>query len=201
MSTLGDRPLVAILRGICPDEVVAVAEALLAAGLRQIEVPLNSPDPFASIARLQAAFGDVAVVGAGTVMRVAEVERLAATGARLCVSPDTCDAVIERAKAAGLTSLPGAFTATEALAAWRLGADGIKLFPMEVLGLAGLKALKAVLPAGWPVVAVGGVTADNLQWFLDAGASGAGFGSWLYAPGRAPAEVAARARAIVQAAS
>lgn len=200
MTDLEPRPLVAILRGIEPDAVLAVGEALIEAGLRSIEVPLNSPAPFASIAKLQAAFGDDATIGAGTVLGVDEVDRLAATGAALCVSPDTNPAVIERAKARGLLSLPGAFTATEAFTAWRHGADGVKLFPMEVLGLTGLKALKAVLPRGWPVVAVGGVTADNLRTFLEAGASGAGFGSWLYAPGRSPAEVAVRARAIVQAA-
>ncbi len=200
MKTLGERPLIAILRGITPVEVLDVAGALVGAGIRVIEVPLNSPEPFASIRRLQTAFGERALIGAGTVLTVKQVQDLAATGAGLCVSPDSAVDVIRAAKAHGLLSLPGAMTPTEAFAARRAGADGIKLFPMEVLGLGGLKAFKAVLPKGWPVVAVGGVTAANLGDYLAAGATGAGFGSWLYRPGDAPADVAAKAQAIVQAA-
>ncbi len=201
MTRLPERPLIAILRGVEPDEVLAVGEALVDAGIGCIEVPTNSPDPFTSIRRLQEAFGHHALIGAGTVVTPQQVETLAATGAGLCVSPDTCPEVIAAAKLRGLVAVPGAMTPSEAFAAWRVGADGIKLFPMEVLGIAGLKAFKAVLPPGWPVVAVGGVTADNLGEWLTAGASGAGFGSWLFRPGTPPAEVAARARAIVQAAA
>jgi 2-dehydro-3-deoxyphosphogalactonate aldolase len=173
---------------------------LIEAGITVIEVPLNSPDPFTSIRQLQATFGSDALIGAGTVLSADDARRLAATGARLCVSPDTAIEVVAAAKASGLTSLPGAMTPSEALTAWRAGADGIKLFPMEVLGATGLKAFKAVLPRGWPVVVVGGITADDLPGWLAAGADGAGFGSWLYRPGRPLAEIRTRARAIVDAA-
>ncbi|MFW5832995.1 MAG: 2-dehydro-3-deoxy-6-phosphogalactonate aldolase [Pseudomonadota bacterium] len=199
-SSLPDRPLIAILRGVGPDEVLAVGEALVEAGITVIEVPLNSPEPFASIARLQTAFASDALIGAGTVLTAEDARRLASTGARLCVSPDTAGEVIAAAKAGGLISLPGAMTPSEAFAAWRAGADGVKLFPMEVLGRAGLQAMKAVLPRNWPVVVVGGVTAEDLSGWFEAGADGAGFGSWLYRPGRPLAEIRARARAIVEAA-
>ncbi|TVQ28969.1 MAG: 2-dehydro-3-deoxy-6-phosphogalactonate aldolase [Geminicoccaceae bacterium] len=197
MTVLPRRPLIAILRGVAPDEVLALGEVLVEAGIEVIEVPLNSPEPLVSIRRLQDAFGARALIGAGTVLAPEQALEVAATGAKLCVSPHVSREVVGAAKLRGLVSLPGAMTPTEAFAAWRAGADGIKLFPLEVLGLGGLKAFKAVLPAGWPVVAVGGVTADDLADVLAAGADGAGFGSWLYRPGRPPAEVAARARAIV----
>ncbi|MEO1090705.1 MAG: 2-dehydro-3-deoxy-6-phosphogalactonate aldolase [Pseudomonadota bacterium] len=200
MRALGERPLVAILRGVAPEEALPVGEALVDAGITIIEVPLNSPEPFVSIERLQRAFGARAIIGAGTVLEEAQVATLAATGASLCVSPDTAPSVIGAAKRAGLLSVPGAFTATEAFAAHRAGADALKLFPTEILGLAGLKALKAVLPRSWPLLVVGGITADNLAEYLNAGAAGAGFGSWLYSPGRSAAEVGVRARAIVDAA-
>jgi 2-dehydro-3-deoxyphosphogalactonate aldolase len=200
MERLLRRPLIAILRGLEPADALPIGEVLIEAGIEIIEVPLNSPEPFVSIRSLQKAFGERALIGAGTVLTPDAVRELATTGGRLCVSPDTCPEVIAAAKAAGLASLPGALSPSEAFAAWRAGASGVKLFPMEALGLAGLRAMRAVLPAGWPVVAVGGVSADNLADFLEAGASGAGFGSWLYRPGRTAAEVRTRARAIVAAA-
>lgn len=193
------RPLVAILRGIAPDEVGAIGQALMEAGITWIEVPLNSPDPLESIAALVARLGDHAVVGAGTVLSVDEVEAVAAMGARLIVSPNMNPEVIRTTKAKGLISLPGVFTATECFAALQAGADGLKLFPADILGPAGLKALKAVLAPGVTTYAVGGVSVDNLPTWLDAGANGFGLGSWLYRPGSSAADVSARAHAIVEA--
>lgn len=198
-SKIADLPLVAILRGLRPEDAEATGAALIDAGFRAIEVPLNSPDPFTSIARLVQRFGDRAVIGAGTVLTVGDVERLAETGAKLMVSPNTDPAVIVAAKAAGLYALPGFFTATEAFAALHAGADGLKLFPAETTTPAHVKALKAVLPPEVPVFAVGGVTPETMTPWIDAGAQGFGLGSALFKPGMAPGAVGDKARAFAAA--
>jgi 2-dehydro-3-deoxyphosphogalactonate aldolase len=193
------RKLIAILRGITPDEVPAITEALIDAGITRIEIPLNSPDPFESIARMVACVEDRAVIGAGTVLDPSEVTRLAEIGAGMVVSPDCNEAVIRAAKAAGLLSYPGVFTATECFAALRAGADGLKLFPAFKLGQDGLSALKAVLPAGTETFAVGGVGPDDFAGWFKAGATGFGMGSNLYKPGASAARVAQDAKQIVSA--
>lgn len=192
-------PLVAILRGIRPDEAEGVVGELVEAGFRLIEVPLNSPKPFDSIAALVRRFGDRALIGAGTVLRVDEVERLAAIGARLSVSPNTDPAVIHAAKAAGLVSLPGAATPSEAFAALAAGADAVKLFPAEALPPEVVKAWRAVLPPGTRLVPVGGIDPARMTPYRAAGADGFGLGSALYRPGQTGAAVRERADAFVQA--
>lgn len=192
-------PLVAILRGIRPDEAVAVGAALIEAGVRMIEVPLNSPDPFASIAALQAEFGGIALIGAGTVLDLAAVEQLALTGARLLVTPNTNPAVIARGVELGLEPMPGFLTPTEAFAALAAGARRIKLFPAIAQGPNYLKALREVLPVACGVWAVGGVGPDNARDWLAAGAEGVAAGGSVYKPGMTAAEVSTRARALVSA--
>lgn len=199
IEVLDDLPLVAILRGLVPEEAVEVGEALVAAGFRTLEVPLNSPRPLESIARLAAALGDRAIVGAGTVLTPAEAHAVADAGGRLMVSPNTDAAVIAAARARHMLALPGVFTPTEAFAALAAGADALKLFPAEIAGPAGLKALRAVLPAGTRVYAVGGVSPETIPAWRAAGASGAGLGSALFTPGRSAAEVGDRAAAFVRA--
>jgi 2-dehydro-3-deoxyphosphogalactonate aldolase len=199
IEILDDLPLVAILRGLVPEEAVEVGEALVGAGFRALEVPLNSPRPLDSIGRLAAALGDRAVVGAGTVLTPAEAHAVADAGGRLMVSPNTDAAVIAAARARHMLALPGVFTPTEAFAALAAGADALKLFPAEIAGPAGLKALRAVLPAGTRVYAVGGVTPETVSAWRAAGASGAGLGSALFTPGRSAAEVGDRAAAFVRA--
>jgi len=192
-------PLVAIIRGITADEVEAVGEAIFAAGIRIIEVPLNSPDPLASIRRLSAAMGDRALVGAGTVLTTECVERVRGAAGRLIVSPNTNTDVIRATAAAELVSAPGYFTPSEAFAAIDAGATALKLFPAEAATPAVVKAQRAVLPKDLPLLIVGGVSAETMGPWLEAGANGFGLGSGLYVPGRSPAEVHARARAYVEA--
>ena len=194
---MSHRNIIAILRGIRPEEVLAVADALIGEGITKIEVPLNSPDAIASVAALAGRFGGVAVIGAGTVLTPADVDRVHAAGGRLIVSPDANPAVIARTKALGLLSYPGVMTPTECFAALGAGADGLKLFPGSLIGPAGLKALRAVLPEGTEVLAVGGAGPENFAEWFAAGASGFGIGTALYRPGDGAGEVAARAREIV----
>jgi len=191
------RPLIAILRGITPTEALPVAGALIEAGVTRIEVPLNSPEPLDSIARMVTAYGSDALIGAGTVLTPGQVRQVAATGARLIVSPNCDPAVIAASKAAGMDSFPGVMTPTEAFAALAAGADGLKLFPGELIGPAGLRAMRAVLPPEVPLFAVGGVSADNMADWHRAGAAGYGIGSALYKPGDSAATVAARARELI----
>ena len=195
----GRLPLVAILRGLEPERAVAVGEVLVEAGFDIIEVPLNSPDPLASIAALVEALGPRALVGAGTVLAEAEVDALAAIGAGLVVSPNGNPAVIRRTAALGMVSLPGVFTPTEMFAAIEAGASGLKLFPAEAASPAVIKAVRAVLPPQVPLFAVGGISAANMGDYLAAGAAGFGIGGSLFKPGKPLADIAADARAIVAA--
>jgi len=196
---LSPLPLVAILRGLQPDEAVATGRAIVDAGFRVLEVPLNSPQPFDSIALLADALGDGVLVGAGTVMSPADVEAVAAAGGRLIVMPHADVAVIRAAKAAGLLCVPGVATPTEAFAALAAGADGLKLFPAEQAAPAVLKAWRAVLPREVPVLPVGGISPDTMAPWIAAGAAGFGIGSALFAPGRPLDDIASRARAFAQA--
>ncbi|MEQ9643496.1 MAG: 2-dehydro-3-deoxy-6-phosphogalactonate aldolase [Alphaproteobacteria bacterium] len=198
-EALARCPLVAILRGIAPDEAVPVARALHEAGFAVVEVPLNSPEPFDSIARIVAALGDEMLVGAGTVMTPAEVERIAAAGGRLIVMPHFDTEVVAAAKGRGLACAPGVATPSEAFAALKAGADALKLFPAQALPPSVLSAWGAVLPAGTLTMPVGGVHAGNLAAYWDAGARGFGIGSNLYKPGKSVAEVAATAAELVDA--
>jgi len=194
---LGDCPLVTIIRGVTPDEVVAIGEAILSAGIHIIEVPLNSPHPFESIDRLGKALGDRALVGAGTVLDTLSVARVKDAGGRLVVAPNTNPQVIAAAVQAGMVAAPGYFTPTEAFTALDAGAQALKLFPAEAATPAVLKAQRAVLPKQVPVLVVGGVQPDNMRPWLDAGANGFGLGSGLYIPGRAADEVHSRALSYV----
>lgn len=189
-------PLVAILRGLRPEEAEAVGEALVTAGIAILEVPLNSPEPFESIRRFAARFGERALVGAGTVTRVEEVAEVARAGGRLMVTPHADPALVRAAKAADLIAVPGFFTPGEAFAQLFAGADALKLFPAEAASPAVLKALLAVLPKGTPVLPVGGIGAGNLAAWQAAGAAGFGIGSALYRPGDTPAQVGERARIL-----
>ncbi len=193
--------LVAILRGIRPDEVEAAGEVLIDAGWRIIEVPLNSPDPLKSIEKLVNRFGDRAVIGAGTVLTPAQVMDVKATGAKLIISPNANLSVIEASIAANMVSLPGVATPTEAFAAIGAGATGIKAFPAEAIPPAIIKAWKAVLPKEIPLLAVGGVTPVNMKAFIEAGANGFGIGGSLYKPGFDTKTIADRAKQFITALS
>ena len=186
---LAECPIVAILRGITPDEVVMVGQALMSAGIRIIEIPLNSPEPLESIYRLAQSVGSDALVGAGTVLTANEVAKVKAAGGQLIVSPNTDLEVITATLEARMVSSPGYFTPTEAFAAIQAGAHAIKLFPAEAASPAVLKAHRAVLPSNFPLLVVGGVTAVDVPAWISAGASGFGLGSALYRPGQ-PAEQA-----------
>lgn len=198
-AALTRLPLVAILRGITPDDAVAVGEALVRAGFTLIEVPLNSPQPCDSIRRLAATLGGRAVVGAGTVLSSQQVAEVAEAGGRLVVMPHADVAVISAAKAAGLWCVPGIATPTEAFAALAAGADALKLFPAELLTPPVLKAMRAVLPRETRVLPVGGITPARMTDFVAAGATGFGLGSALYMPGMDAAAVGDRASAFVEA--
>jgi len=196
---LDPLPLVAILRGLHPDEAPAVGDALVSAGLRILEVPMNSPRPLESIRLLADRYGSERLVGAGTVLDPARVREIADAGGRIVVMPHADVAVIRAAKQAGLYCVPGVATPTEAFAALAAGADALKLFPAEQASPAVLKAWRAVLPTGTAVLPVGGIAPDTMDPWLAAGAAGFGIGSSLYAPGRAADDVGARAQAFAQA--
>ena len=196
-SLLTACPLVAILRGIRPEEADAIGDALVNAGLRIIEVPLNSPDPFNSITRLAQRFGTQALIGAGTVMRPADVDRVAEAGGRLIVTPHADPALVRAAKARGMTAMPGFFTPAEAFSLLDAGADALKLFPAEAGSPPVLKALRAVLPPGTLVLPVGGMDAGTMGAWREAGAAGFGIGSAIYKPGDSAAAVAAKAAVLL----
>jgi len=198
-SSFSQCPLLAILRGIRPEESVGVGEALYAAGIRLIEVPLNSPDPLDSIARLARHFGERAVVGAGTVLQTADVARVREAGGRMIVSPNTNPQVIRTAVEMGLVSCPGFFTPSEAFLALEAGAHVLKLFPAEAAGPAVLRAQRAVLPREALLLVVGGVTTADMAPYIKAGANGFGLGSGIYRPGDSPEDVRVHADRFVQA--
>lgn len=198
-QALSECGLIAILRGLRPEEAVAIGRALYDTGFRLIEVPLNSPDPLRSIRALRDALPADCLIGAGTVLRPESCPEIAAAGGQLVVMPHSDPAVIRAAQAAGLACAPGVATPTEAFAALAAGADVLKLFPAETLGPAGLKAWRAVLTPPIAIVPVGGITPESIGPYLAAGASGFGLGSALYRPGDTPAQVATQATAFVQA--
>jgi 2-dehydro-3-deoxyphosphogalactonate aldolase len=203
MMTLEDAleacGIVAILRGVSPDEVVAVSQTLYDAGIRVVEVPLNSPEPFTSIEKLSKAFAGKMIVGAGTVLTAQDVNLLKAHGGQISVSPDCNPETISRAVELGMIPLPGVFTPTEAFSAIRAGAKHLKLFPAEVASPATIKAWKAVLPKHVKIYAVGGVTPENMGDWLAAGASGFGIGSSIYKQGLSMVKISESAHSLVSA--
>jgi 2-dehydro-3-deoxyphosphogalactonate aldolase len=196
---LTECPFIAILRGIQPSEAVSVGKALIEAGIRIIEIPLNSPEPFESIERLANVAGETALIGAGTVLSVAAVERVRQAGGRLVVSPNTNAEVIAATVAAQMVSVPGYFTPTEAFAAIHAGADAIKLFPAEAASPFMVKAQRAVLPPDIPLLVVGGVQAGDIGGWLSAGANGFGLGGAIYRPGQTAQQVHDQAMAFIDA--
>lgn len=198
-DVLKDCNLVAILRGIKPEEAEPIAEVLIEAGFRILEVPMNSPEPLKSIETMVKRFGDQALIGAGTVLTTNQVADVAATGAKVIISPNCNTAVIKASVEKGMISLPGVATPSEAFAAIEAGATGVKAFPAEAIPPVVIKAWKAVLPKHIPVLAVGGVTPDNMKAFIDAGAAGFGIGGSLYKPGDDANAVAAKAKAFITA--
>ncbi|MGY2269835.1 MULTISPECIES: 2-dehydro-3-deoxy-6-phosphogalactonate aldolase [Pseudomonas] len=198
-QALAQNGLIAILRGIRPDEAQAVGQVLYQAGFRVIEVPLNSPDPYTSIRTLRDSLPADCLIGAGTVLTPEQVEQVKAAGGQVIVMPHSDAKVLRAAKAAGLFLSPGVATPTEAFAALGEGADVLKLFPAEQMGPSVIKAWLAVLPAGTLLLPVGGITPDNMQVFTDAGAKGFGLGSGLFKPGMTVDQVASRAQAYVAA--
>lgn len=198
-SALEQCGIIAILRGITTAEVLSVGEALVEAGVTIAEIPLNSPDPFTSIASMAKRFKGKMVVGAGTVLSVADVRMLAAHGGEICVSPDCNPEVISAARAAGIEPVPGVFTPTEAFAAIRAGATTLKLFPAEAASPTTVKAWKAVLPAVVTMCAVGGVTPASMKDWWQVGTRGFGIGSNIYKPGTSAAQVGSAAREFVAA--
>jgi 2-dehydro-3-deoxyphosphogalactonate aldolase len=196
---LQHMPMVAILRGVRPGEVVAIGEALIESGFRIVEVPLNSPEPHASIVKLSKRFGDDVLIGAGTVTDRAEVARVADAGGRLVVMPHADERVVEAARQRGLYAVPGFATPTEAFRMIDAGADALKLFPAEANPPKVLRAMRAVLPGDLPILPVGGIAPTSLREYWDAGADGFGLGSALYKAGAAPAEVKLAAEAFRQA--
>ena len=194
---LDQCPLIAIVRGVTPDEAEPIGQAIYDGGIRIIEVPLNSPDPLTSIERLANKFGDSMLVGAGTVVERTQVEAVRQAGGRLVVAPNTNTDMISAAANAGMVSCPGYFTPSEAFSAHAAGATALKLFPAEAATPAFLKALLAVIPNDVPQIIVGGVNPDNMSPWLDAGATGFGLGSGLYKPGQSSADTLEKARAYV----
>lgn len=198
-QALAANPLIAILRGIKPDEAAAIGAVLIDAGIRIIEVPLNSPDPLASIAILAERYGNTALIGAGTVMTPAQVGAIHRAGGRLIVTPHSAAEIVRAAKARGMAAVPGFFTPTEAFAMLDAGADALKLFPSEAASPAVLKAIRAVLPPGSRIAPVGGVDAGNIPVWRTAGAAAFGIGSAIYKPGDTADEVKAKAQTLVAA--
>lgn len=196
---LARSPLIAILRGVNPDEAVAIGEALAGEGFAIVEVPLNSPHPLDSIGRLAATFDDRLLIGAGTVMTAAQVDHVASAGGKLIVTPHADAAIVRAAKQRGLLAVPGCFTPTEAFGMLAAGADALKLFPAEAASPPVLRALRAVLPPDTAVLPVGGIDVANIAGWREAGAAGFGIGSAIYRPGDTPGTVAAKARGLVSA--
>jgi len=193
------RPIIAILRGVTPAEAASIGQCLIRSGIDRIEVPLNSPDPLDSIGILAREFGEDALIGAGTVLTATEVDMVNMVGGKLIVSPNCDTEVISRTAELGLQSWPGVYSPTEAFAALKAGADGLKLFPGSLAGPAGLSAIRAVLPQGTRVFAVGGAGPENFGDWIKASADGFGIGSALYKPGMSAHEVTERAQRIVAA--
>jgi 2-dehydro-3-deoxyphosphogalactonate aldolase len=194
---LDELPLIAILRGITPEEAAPVAQTLFSAGIRIVEVPLNSPEPLQSIRRIADAVGDTMLVGAGTVLDVPSVHQVKDHGGALIVAPNTNTAVVQAAVAAELTAIPGAATPSEVFAALNAGAHGIKAFPAEMITPAILRSWRAVVPMDIPLIPVGGIDSTNMADYWSAGATGFGLGSSLYKPGQSVDELGINATKLV----